>query len=118
MVGHSLGAGAAAILTHLLIENRDAVGGISANLIHCYVFSPPRIMSLDLAIKYSSNVHSVIYQVRHTLYTFTKDTSMLVLTKTLGQKLMQDINSNRGRGASHVDYELVDSYVDGLHFCD
>ncbi|KAG0581838.1 hypothetical protein KC19_3G013800 [Ceratodon purpureus] len=63
IVGHSLGAGVASLLTIFLIKkNTEVLGGINPNLIRAIVIAPPRVMSLDLAIKYADRVNSVIYQ--------------------------------------------------------
>jgi len=62
IVGHSLGAGVAALLTTELVKHPEEVGGIDTKRIRAIVFAPPRVMSLDLAIKYSPHVNSVIYQ--------------------------------------------------------
>lgn len=63
IVGHSLGAGVASLLTIFLIENREVLGGISPDSIRCIAIAPPRVMSLELAIKYAPYVSSAIYQV-------------------------------------------------------
>lgn len=64
IVGHSLGAGVASLLTLFLINrNMEVLGGISPDSIRAIVFAPPRVMSLDLAIKYAGHINSVIYQV-------------------------------------------------------
>jgi len=62
IVGHSLGAGVAALFTILLVKNREVLGGIPAHRIRAIVFAPPRIMSLDLSEKYSPHLNSIIYQ--------------------------------------------------------
>lgn len=64
IVGHSLGAGVASLLTLFLICDTKKLGGISSDLISCIAIAPPRVMSLDLALKYSLPITSVIYQVR------------------------------------------------------
>jgi hypothetical protein len=65
IVGHSLGAGVAALLTTELVKHPEEVGGIDTERIRAIVFAPPRVMSLELAIKYSPHVNSVIYQASH-----------------------------------------------------
>lgn len=62
IVGHSLGAGVAALLTVFLLNNLEVLGNISPDRICAFVFAPPRVMSLDLAIKYAPYINSVIYQ--------------------------------------------------------
>jgi hypothetical protein len=61
-VGHSLGAGVAPLFTILLVKNPELIGGISPELIHSYGFAPPRVMSLDLSIKYAAYITSCVYQ--------------------------------------------------------
>ncbi|CAM6007345.1 unnamed protein product [Sphagnum balticum] len=61
-VGHSLGAGVAPLFTILLVKNPELIGGISPELIHSYGFAPPRVMSLDLSIKYAPYITSCVYQ--------------------------------------------------------
>ncbi|CAK9217364.1 unnamed protein product [Sphagnum troendelagicum] len=61
-VGHSLGAGIAPLFTILLVKNPELIGGISPELIHSYGFAPPRVMSLDLSIKYAPYITSCVYQ--------------------------------------------------------
>jgi len=53
LVGHSLGAGTAALLSLLLYSNYTFP-------IHCYSYAPPAIMSLDLASKCQKFVTSII----------------------------------------------------------
>lgn len=55
LIGHSLGAGAAALLA-MMLQAR----GIS-NL-HCYAFAPPMCCEPDLAAKCSEYVTSVVYR--------------------------------------------------------
>ncbi|CAM6088877.1 unnamed protein product [Calypogeia fissa] len=62
LVGHSLGAGVCSILTALILEDREAVGGIDSQLIRAYAIAPPRVLSLNLAKRYALNIFSVIYQ--------------------------------------------------------
>lgn len=62
IVGHSLGAGVATLLTIFLIEKIEVLGGINSDSIQCFAIAPPRVLSLNLAKKYASNVNSVIYQ--------------------------------------------------------
>ncbi len=52
LTGHSLGAGAAALLTHLWAPVMPRM--------HCIVFAPPACLTLDLALECRSHVTSVI----------------------------------------------------------
>lgn len=60
--GHSLGSGVAALLTVILVNHRDRLGGISRSLIKCYAVAPARCMSLNLAVKYADVIYSVVLQ--------------------------------------------------------
>lgn len=60
--GHSLGSGVAALLTVVVVNHRDRLGGIPRRLVHCYAVAPARCMSLNLAVKYADVIHSVILQ--------------------------------------------------------
>lgn len=62
-VGHSLGSGVAALLTVVVVNHRDKLGGIPRNKVRCYAVAPARCMSLNLAVKYADVIHSVILQV-------------------------------------------------------
>jgi hypothetical protein len=63
-VGHSLGAGVAALLVvFLLKKNEEVLGGINPESIRALAIAPPRVVTLDLAIKYAGNLNCVIYQV-------------------------------------------------------
>uniref|UniRef100_A0A7C8YJQ0 Triacylglycerol lipase n=1 Tax=Opuntia streptacantha TaxID=393608 RepID=A0A7C8YJQ0_OPUST len=62
--GHSLGSGVAALMTVLVVNHRDQLGGIPRNLISCYAIAPARCMSLNMAVKYADVIHSVILQLR------------------------------------------------------
>ncbi|XP_076902355.1 uncharacterized protein LOC143557075 [Bidens hawaiensis] len=61
-VGHSLGAGVAALLTVLVVNHRDMLGGIPREMVRCYAMAPTRCMSLNLALKYADVIYSVILQ--------------------------------------------------------
>ncbi|KAI7745803.1 hypothetical protein M8C21_007356, partial [Ambrosia artemisiifolia] len=61
-VGHSLGAGVAALLAVLVVNHRDLVGGIGRDMVKCYAIAPTRCMSLNLAVKYADVISSVILQ--------------------------------------------------------
>lgn len=60
--GHSLGSGVAALMTVVVVNHRDQLGGIPRNLIRCYAIAPARCMSLNMAVKYADVIHSVILQ--------------------------------------------------------
>ncbi len=62
LVGHSLGAGVAALAAALVVNHPDRFGGIPRNRVRCYAVSPPRCMSLDLAVKFADVIHSVVLQ--------------------------------------------------------
>ncbi|XP_062004783.1 uncharacterized protein LOC133722012 [Rosa rugosa] len=61
-VGHSLGSGVAALLTVIVVNHRDRLGGIPRSQIRCYALAPARCMSLNLAVKYADVIQSVILQ--------------------------------------------------------
>ncbi|XP_055810945.1 uncharacterized protein LOC129880778 [Solanum dulcamara] len=60
--GHSLGSGVASLLTIIVVNHKDRLGGIPRNLVRCYAVAPARCMSLNLAVKYADVIHSVILQ--------------------------------------------------------
>ncbi|PIA63838.1 hypothetical protein AQUCO_00201281v1 [Aquilegia coerulea] len=60
--GHSLGSGVVSLLTVVVVNHRDKLGGIPRNLIRCYALAPARCMSLNLAVKYADVIYSVILQ--------------------------------------------------------
>lgn len=60
--GHSLGSGVASLLTVIVVNHRNRLGGIARNKIRCYAVAPARCMSLNLAVKYADVIHSVILQ--------------------------------------------------------
>ncbi|KAK6927837.1 Fungal lipase-like domain [Dillenia turbinata] len=60
--GHSLGSGVASLLTVIVVNHRDRLGGISRGLIRCYAVAPARCMSLNLAVKYADVIHSIVLQ--------------------------------------------------------
>ncbi|XP_024356849.1 uncharacterized protein [Physcomitrium patens] len=62
IVGHSLGAGVAALFTMMLVKSPELVGLADPREIRAILFAPPRVMSVDLALKYAPYVNSVIYQ--------------------------------------------------------
>lgn len=61
--GHSLGSGVAALLTVIVVNHGDRLGGIPRSLVKCYAVAPARCMSLNLAVKYADVINSVILQV-------------------------------------------------------
>ncbi|XP_061349350.1 uncharacterized protein LOC133294656 [Gastrolobium bilobum] len=60
--GHSLGSGVVSLLTILVLNHRERLGGIPRDLIRCYAIAPARCMSLNLAVKYADTIHSVVLQ--------------------------------------------------------
>ncbi|KAL5721882.1 hypothetical protein ACHQM5_005468 [Ranunculus cassubicifolius] len=60
--GHSLGSGVVSLLTILVVNHRDELGGIDRSLIHCYALAPARCMSLNLAVKYADVISSIVLQ--------------------------------------------------------
>ncbi|XP_027179970.1 uncharacterized protein LOC113778691 [Coffea eugenioides] len=60
--GHSLGAGIAALLTVIVVNHGDQIGGIPRSNIRCYAVAPARCMSLNLAVKYANVIHSIVLQ--------------------------------------------------------
>ncbi|KAG5100330.1 hypothetical protein JHK82_045382 [Glycine max] len=64
-VGHSLGAGVAAMLTMVVVQNRDRLGNIDRKRVRCYAIAPARCMSLNLAVRYADVINSVVLQANH-----------------------------------------------------
>lgn len=62
-VGHSLGSGVVALMTVIVVNHRDRLGGIPRELVRCYALAPARCMSLNLAVKYADVIYSVVLQV-------------------------------------------------------
>ncbi|KAJ1387082.1 Mono-/di-acylglycerol lipase, N-terminal [Sesbania bispinosa] len=60
--GHSLGSGVVSLLTILVINQRERLGGIPKEKIQCYAIAPARCMSLNLAVKYANVIHSIVLQ--------------------------------------------------------
>ncbi|KAF3445199.1 hypothetical protein FNV43_RR14893 [Rhamnella rubrinervis] len=60
--GHSLGSGVAALLTVIVVNHGDRLGGVPRSKIRCYALAPARCMSLNLAVKYADVIHSVVLQ--------------------------------------------------------
>lgn len=65
--GHSLGSGVAALLTVIVVNHRDRLGGIPRKNIRCYAVAPARSMSLNLAVKYADVIYSIVLQVKNFL---------------------------------------------------
>ncbi|CAL4918675.1 unnamed protein product [Urochloa decumbens] len=61
-VGHSLGAGVAALATVVAVRCRLGSLGLRREDVRCYAMAPPRCMSLGLAVEYADVVHSVVLQ--------------------------------------------------------
>nr|DAD32140.1 TPA_asm: hypothetical protein HUJ06_010991 [Nelumbo nucifera] len=60
--GHSLGSGVAALLTVVVVNHRDRLGGIPRSNLRCFAIAPARCMSLNLAVKYADVIYSIILQ--------------------------------------------------------
>ncbi|CAA0831226.1 alpha/beta-Hydrolases superfamily protein [Striga hermonthica] len=60
--GHSLGSGVAALLSVIVANHGDELGGIPRGLVRCYAVAPARCMSLNLAVKYADIICSVVLQ--------------------------------------------------------
>jgi hypothetical protein len=61
LVGHSLGAATASILTIMLQDHIDEFPKKEGFKIHCYSFAPPCVVSKDLSIKSQSYIDSFVY---------------------------------------------------------
>lgn len=60
--GHSLGSGVAALLTIVVVKNRDRLGNIDRKRVRCYAIAPARCMSLNLAVRYADVINSIVLQ--------------------------------------------------------
>ncbi|KAK7279934.1 hypothetical protein RJT34_24995 [Clitoria ternatea] len=60
--GHSLGSGVAAMLSMVVVQNRDKLGNIERRRVRCYAIAPARCMSLNLAVRYADVINSVVLQ--------------------------------------------------------
>uniref|UniRef100_A0A5B7BBC1 Uncharacterized protein n=2 Tax=Davidia involucrata TaxID=16924 RepID=A0A5B7BBC1_DAVIN len=60
--GHSLGSGVAALLTVIVVNHGDQLGGIPRSKVQCYAIAPARCMSLNLAVKYADVIQSIVLQ--------------------------------------------------------
>ncbi|XP_066384673.1 uncharacterized protein, partial [Miscanthus floridulus] len=61
-VGHSLGAGVAALAAVVAVRCWLGRLGLRREDVTCYAMAPPRCMSLVLAVEYADVVHSVVLQ--------------------------------------------------------
>ncbi|OEL19054.1 hypothetical protein BAE44_0019928 [Dichanthelium oligosanthes] len=61
-VGHSLGAGVAALAAVVAVRCWLGRLGLRREDVRCYAMAPPRCMSLGLAVEYADVVHSVVLQ--------------------------------------------------------
>ncbi|XP_078427516.1 uncharacterized protein LOC144700022 [Wolffia australiana] len=62
VAGHSLGAGVAAMLAMLLVQNRQRLNDVERKRVRCYAMAPARCMSLNLAVRYADVINSVVLQ--------------------------------------------------------
>ncbi|KAH7679792.1 Feruloyl esterase protein [Dioscorea alata] len=62
IAGHSLGSGIAALMSIIVVNHRDRLGGIPRSHVRCYAIAPARCTSLNLAVKYADVIHSVVLQ--------------------------------------------------------
>eukprot|EP00271_Cylindrocystis_brebissonii_P012844 TRINITY_DN32357_c0_g1_i1.p1 TRINITY_DN32357_c0_g1~~TRINITY_DN32357_c0_g1_i1.p1 ORF type:complete len:390 (+),score=78.01 TRINITY_DN32357_c0_g1_i1:837-2006(+) len=63
LVGHSLGAGVAAVFTLLLAQQPELLDNlVERSRLRCFALATPRSMSHKLAAEYSDVIYSVIYQ--------------------------------------------------------
>lgn len=82
--GHSLGSGVAALLSVIVANHGNKLGGVPRSLVRCYALAPARCMSLNLAVKYSDVIYSVVLQVSDSItlafnFTLTKLTGSLFI---------------------------------------
>lgn len=68
--GHSLGSGVAAMLTMVVVQNREKLENIDRKRIRCYAIAPARCMSLNLAVRYADVINSVVLQVNYIFFFF------------------------------------------------
>ncbi|KAJ3697700.1 hypothetical protein LUZ61_001405 [Rhynchospora tenuis] len=62
VVGHSLGAGVAALTAVLATNELGRYGFERREQVRCFIMAPPRCMSLSLAVEYADVISSVILQ--------------------------------------------------------
>ncbi|XP_051138375.1 uncharacterized protein LOC127256413 [Andrographis paniculata] len=60
--GHSLGAGVAALLAMVVVRGGDKLRNVERSRVRCYAIAPARCMSLNLAVRYSDVINSVVLQ--------------------------------------------------------
>ena len=60
--GHPLGSGVIALLTMVMVHNKDKLANIDRKRIRCYAIAPARCMSLNLAVRYVDLINSVVLQ--------------------------------------------------------
>lgn len=60
--GHSLGSGVATLLTVIVANHGNRLGGVPRSLLRCYAVAPARCLSLNLAVKYADVIYSVVLQ--------------------------------------------------------
>lgn len=68
--GHSLGSGVAALLTMVVVQNRDKLGDIERKRVRGYAIAPARCMSLNLAVRYADVINSVVLQASFNLFLY------------------------------------------------
>lgn len=73
-VGHSLGAGVAALAAVVAVRCWLGRLGLRREDVTCYAMAPPRCMSLTLAVEYADVVHSVVLQA-----SLPRFTSLIIL---------------------------------------
>ncbi|KAF3792607.1 hypothetical protein EJ110_NYTH11145 [Nymphaea thermarum] len=57
--GHSLGSGVAALLSVVVVQNRDRLGNLERKRIRSFAVAPVRCMSLNLAVRYADVINSI-----------------------------------------------------------
>ncbi|KAG8097943.1 hypothetical protein GUJ93_ZPchr0013g34749 [Zizania palustris] len=83
-VGHSLGAGVAALAAVVAVRCWLGRLGLRRDDVRCYAMAPPRCMSLGLAVEYADVVHSVVLQA--SLFLLCSCILFLALLHALQQK--------------------------------
>ncbi|XVF53589.1 hypothetical protein PTKIN_Ptkin05aG0110400 [Pterospermum kingtungense] len=61
-LGHSLGLGIAAMLALVVVQHQDELDNIDRRSIRFYAIAPARCMSLNLAVRYTDVISSVVLQ--------------------------------------------------------
>ncbi|KAG6429498.1 hypothetical protein SASPL_107549 [Salvia splendens] len=72
--GHSLGSGVAALLTIVVVQNRDRLGDIERKRVRCYAIAPARCMSLNLADDFLPRTATPLEDVFKSLFWCMRDT--------------------------------------------